>query len=154
MNFVGNVLLAISAFMLPGLGLAPAAAQEKKPNILVIFGDDVGFWNVSAYNRGMSGYRTPNIDRLAKEGAIFTDYYGQQSCTAGRALQVSMISWHPQRLYSRPLFEVLSWPSESAVSGVRPRMRSVGRHSRAVTESSRCFVRNFEGPHDLKHAGL
>lgn len=62
-----------------------ALAQASKPNILVIFGDDVGYWNVSAYNRGMMGYRTPNIDRLAKEGAIFTDHYAQQSCTAGRA---------------------------------------------------------------------
>jgi len=69
------------------LGVGPAAAQTtaKKPNILVLFGDDIGFWNVSAYNRGMMGYRTPNIDRIASEGAIFTDYYGQQSCTAGRA---------------------------------------------------------------------
>ncbi len=71
------------------LGLAllcPAAyAQQKKPNILVIFGDDIGYWNTSAYNRGMMGYRTPNIDRIAKEGAIFTDHYAQQSCTAGRA---------------------------------------------------------------------
>ena len=48
-------------------------------------GDDIGLWNISAYNRGMMGYRTPNIDRIAREGAIFTDYYGQQSCTAGRA---------------------------------------------------------------------
>ena len=56
-----------------------------KPNILVIMGDDIGYWNISAYNRGMMGYRTPNIDRIANEGAIFTDYYGQQSCTAGRA---------------------------------------------------------------------
>jgi arylsulfatase A-like enzyme len=56
-----------------------------KPNIRVIFGDDVGYWNVSAYNCGMIGYRTPNIDRLAKEGALFTNYYVQQSCTAGRA---------------------------------------------------------------------
>ena len=48
-------------------------------------GDDIGYWNISAYNRGMMGYRTPNIDRIANEGAIFTDYYGQQSCTAGRA---------------------------------------------------------------------
>src|SRR5277367_909395 len=63
----------------------PAAAQPKKPNILVIFGDDVGYWNVSAYNHGAMGYRTPNIDRLAKQGALFTDHYGQQSCTAGRA---------------------------------------------------------------------
>src|SRR3977135_4683792 len=64
---------------------APASAQQQKPNILVIMGDDIGYWNISAYNRGMMGYRTPNIDRIANEGAIFTDYYGQQSCTAGRA---------------------------------------------------------------------
>ena len=57
----------------------------KKPNILVIWGDDIGWFNVSAYNHGIMGYRTPNIDRLAKEGAMFTDWYGQQSCTAGRA---------------------------------------------------------------------
>lgn len=61
------------------------ASQVKKPNILVIFADDVGIWNVSAYHRGMMGGSTPNIDRIAKEGAIFTDYYAQQSCTAGRA---------------------------------------------------------------------
>ena len=66
--------------------LVPAAsAQQQKPNILVIMGDDIGYWNISAYNRGQMGYRTPNIDRIANEGAIFTDYYGQQSCTAGRA---------------------------------------------------------------------
>ncbi len=63
----------------------PAAAQTKKPNILVIFADDVGIWNISAYHRGMMGGRTPNIDRIANEGALFTDYYSQQSCTAGRA---------------------------------------------------------------------
>ena len=57
----------------------------KKPNILVLWGDDIGQFNVSAYNRGMMGYRTPNIDRIADEGALFTDWYGQQSCTAGRA---------------------------------------------------------------------
>jgi arylsulfatase len=57
----------------------------KKPNILVLWGDDIGYWNLSAYNRGQMGYRTPNIDRIAKEGAIFTDCYAQQSCTAGRA---------------------------------------------------------------------
>ncbi len=60
-------------------------AQQKKPNILVIFGDDVGYFNISAYNLGMMGYKTPNIDRLAHEGALFTDAYAQQSCTAGRA---------------------------------------------------------------------
>lgn len=62
-----------------------AAATGKKPNILVIWGDDIGVSNISAYSRGMMGYQTPNIDRLAREGAIFTDYYGEQSCTAGRA---------------------------------------------------------------------
>src|SRR5436309_12988622 len=62
-----------------------ARAQSGKPNILVIWGDDIGYWNISAYNRGMMGYRTPHIDRLAREGALFTDCYAQQSCTAGRA---------------------------------------------------------------------
>jgi arylsulfatase len=59
--------------------------SKKKPNILIIWGDDIGWFNVSAYNHGVMGYRTPNIDRVAKEGAMFTDWYGQQSCTAGRA---------------------------------------------------------------------
>ena len=62
-----------------------ASAQQKKPNILIIWGDDIGYWNLSAYNQGMMGYKTPNIDRIAKEGALFTDWYGQQSCTAGRS---------------------------------------------------------------------
>ena len=69
-------------------GNATANAQApsaKKPNILVIFGDDIGYSNISAYNLGMMGYHTPNIDRVAQQGALFTDYYAQQSCTAGRA---------------------------------------------------------------------
>jgi len=61
------------------------AQKSKKPNILVIWGDDIGQFNISEYNRGMMGYKTPNIDRIAAEGAMFTDWYGQQSCTAGRA---------------------------------------------------------------------
>ena len=59
--------------------------QTAKPNILIIWGDDIGWFNISAYNHGIMGYRTPNIDRIAKEGAMYTDWYGQQSCTAGRA---------------------------------------------------------------------
>jgi len=70
-------------------------ATGKKPNILVIFGDDIGYWNVSAYHRGMMGGRTPNIDRIANEGAIFSDAYGQQSCTAGRAAFI--LGQHPFR---------------------------------------------------------
>lgn len=62
-----------------------ASAQQQNPNILVIWGDDIGTWNISHNNRGMMGYQTPNIDRIAREGVSFTDYYGQQSCTAGRA---------------------------------------------------------------------
>ncbi len=65
--------------------IAPAAAQDKKPNILVIWGDDIGQSNISAYTKGVVGYRTPNIDRIADEGMLFTDYYGEQSCTAGRS---------------------------------------------------------------------
>jgi len=61
------------------------SAQQKKPNIIMIMSDDVGMWNLSAYHRGMMGGSTPNIDRIAREGALFTDYYAQQSCTAGRA---------------------------------------------------------------------
>src|SRR5271166_5894079 len=57
----------------------------KQPNILILWGDDIGMWNLSHFSKGMMGYRTPNIDRVAKEGVMFTDYYGQQSCTAGRA---------------------------------------------------------------------
>jgi arylsulfatase len=74
------MLLAI-AFSLAGA----AHAQTRKPNILIIWGDDIGGFNISAYNRGMMGYRTPNIDSIAEQGALFTDWYGQQSCTAGRA---------------------------------------------------------------------
>ena len=61
------------------------APSGRSPNILVIWGDDIGQSNISAYTFGLMGYKTPNIDPLAKEGALFTDWYGQQSCTAGRA---------------------------------------------------------------------
>jgi arylsulfatase len=75
------------ALLLGVLFSAPWAHAQTaaRPNIVILWGDDVGYWNVSAYNQGMMGYRTPNIDRIAKEGALFTDSYGQQSCTAGRA---------------------------------------------------------------------
>jgi arylsulfatase A-like enzyme len=76
---------ALLALPLAFGGAAMAQSAAKKPNIVVIMADDVGIWNVSAYHRGMMGGSTPNIDRIAKEGALFTDYYAQQSCTAGRA---------------------------------------------------------------------
>ena len=62
-----------------------ASAQQKRPNIVIIWGDDIGQSNISAYTRGLMGYRTRNIDRIAREGMLFTDYYAEQSCTAGRA---------------------------------------------------------------------
>ncbi|GKX33876.1 MAG: sulfatase [Rhizobiaceae bacterium MnEN-MB40S] len=81
-----NVLTATGVALSLSLFGAPAFAQDAdKPNILVIWGDDIGTWNISHKNMGMMGYETPNIDRIAKEGVHFTDYYGQQSCTAGRA---------------------------------------------------------------------
>ena len=76
------LLLALAGSLLTAL---PAVSQDKKPNILVIWGDDIGWFNPSVYHRGMMGYQTPNIDRIANEGMLFTDWYGQQSCTAGRA---------------------------------------------------------------------
>ena len=70
----------LAMLMAPGFAMA-----AEKPNILVIWGDDIGWFNVSAYNRGMMAYKTPNIDRIANEGILFTDAYGQNSCTAGRS---------------------------------------------------------------------
>ena len=79
-----KLLILLSMLML--VAAMPAIAQDaEKPNILVIWGDDIGVWNVSYTNHGMMGYQTPNIDRIANEGLAFTDYYGEQSCTAGRA---------------------------------------------------------------------
>ncbi|WP_082858899.1 arylsulfatase [Planctomyces sp. SH-PL62] len=76
---------ALGGWAAPVASAGQGAKAPQKPNILVIWGDDIGLWNVSHNNRGMMGYRTPNIDRIAAEGVSFTDYYGQQSCTAGRA---------------------------------------------------------------------
>ena len=67
------------------VAMSVAANAQDKPNILVIWGDDIGQSNISAYTRGLMGYQTPNIDRIAAEGILFTDYYGEQSCTAGRS---------------------------------------------------------------------
>jgi arylsulfatase A-like enzyme len=76
MGWKTTALLTLGLSVLP-LGLRAEAQTAEKPNILVIMGDDVGYWNISAYNRGMMGYHTPNIDRIGKEGGLFTDYYAQ-----------------------------------------------------------------------------
>jgi len=84
-----RTIAVVSAAMLAALtaAAAPARAQApgKKPNIVVIMGDDIGMWNIGAYHRGMMAGRTPNLDKLAAEGMLFTDYYAEASCTAGRA---------------------------------------------------------------------
>ena len=95
MLLAGTTLAAASAIATGHpVSVAQAQAQTaspsgKKPNILFIMGDDIGWFNISAYNLGLMGYRTPNIDRIGREGAVFTDWYGQQSCTAGRAAFVT-----------------------------------------------------------------
>src|SRR6202165_5883895 len=80
-----HLATATIALSLTFSGAASAQTTAKKPNIIMIMSDDVGMWHISASDRGMMGGSTPNIYRVAKEGALFTDYYAQQSCTAGRA---------------------------------------------------------------------
>jgi arylsulfatase len=87
-QLLSGLLRAVAAVTV-ALAAATGAWAQGKPNILVIWGDDIGTWNISHTNRGMMGYKTPNIDRIAKEGVGFTDYYAQQSCTAGRAAFIS-----------------------------------------------------------------
>ncbi|MGZ6210380.1 MAG: sulfatase-like hydrolase/transferase, partial [Syntrophales bacterium] len=79
-------IVHVLAVIVVGLAFTacPVFAADK-PNIVIIWGDDIGQSNISAYSHGVMGYKTPNIDRLAKEGMMFTDYYAEQSCTAGRA---------------------------------------------------------------------
>src|SRR6202050_102988 len=87
MKCIGKAVMVFAVFAVV-LGLvasAPASAQQKKPNILFIMGDDVGWFNVGAYHRGMMSGKTPNLDKLASQGMLFTDYYAEASCTAGRA---------------------------------------------------------------------
>jgi arylsulfatase A-like enzyme len=84
MNRNKSLLLIVLVTLLVAIAPSFALAQSK-PNIVFIMGDDIGMWNIGAYHRGMMAGRTPNIDKLAGEGAIFTDYYAEASCTAGRA---------------------------------------------------------------------
>ena len=80
MSMMKSVLIVWALCLSPLMSLA-----ADKPNILIIWGDDIGISNISVNTRGMMGYRTPHIDRIAEEGMLFTDYYGDQSCTAGRS---------------------------------------------------------------------
>lgn len=82
---------------------------QDKPNILIIWGDNIGYWNLCHINNGMMGYKTPNIDRIANEGIWFTDYYGEQSCNAGRASFITgqipvPIIFHKEEYHEIPSF--------------------------------------------------
>jgi arylsulfatase len=117
-------------------------AQAEKPNILVIWGDDIGYDNISAYNLGMMGYRTPNIDQIAKEGALFTDAYAEQSCTAGRSAFV--LGQHPFRT---GLLTVGMPGSEHGIPDWAPTMGDVLKQQGYVTGQ---FGKNHLGDQD-KH---
>ena len=82
---LGALGIVCASSSLQAQAAQPAAAAGAKPNIVVIMGDDIGIWNIGAYHRGMMAGRTPNLDKLAKGGMLFTDYYAEASCTAGRA---------------------------------------------------------------------
>lgn len=91
-NDISRIKCCIAALI---LCISTSVFAADKPNILVIWGDDIGPFNISAYNMGLMGYRTPNIDRIAQEGILFTDSYGEQSCTAGRSAFIT--GQHPMR---------------------------------------------------------
>src|SRR5262249_15851486 len=84
-NCALSLVQALAASVAFLFAVYPAQAADKKPNILVIMGDDVGWFNIGAYHRGIMSGKTPNLDKLASEGMLFTDYYAEASCTAGRA---------------------------------------------------------------------
>ena len=85
MGAIKNLTIALMTPLVAVITASAPATAQQKPNIVIIWGDDIGQSNISAYSRGLMGYKTPNIDRIAKEGMMFTDYYAEQSCTAGRA---------------------------------------------------------------------
>jgi arylsulfatase len=114
------LLVALITSIASSFAQSSTPATGKKPNILVIMGDDIGWYNPSIYNRGDMGYWTPNIDRIGKEGAMFTCWYGQQSCTAGRAAFITGQS------PIRPGLTKVGLPG--APQGIQPR-KSCGRIS-------------------------
>jgi len=113
---------------------------QKKPNILVFWGDDVGMWNISAYHNGMMGGTTPNIDRIANEGALFTDAYAQQSCTAGRASFI--MGQHPYRT------GLLTIGMPGAKSGINPADPTIAELLKPMGYATGQFGKNHLGDRD------
>ena len=152
---LGSTSLATAAALGSGVQIRTAQAQQpsasagRPPNILVIWGDDIGTWNISHNNRGMMGYKTPNIDRIASEGVAFTDYYAQQSCTAGRAAFISGMRagahGHDQGRHARRQGRLAEdrrrpWPRVLKSQGLRHRpvrQEPPGRPRRAPADHAR-----------------
>ncbi len=131
---VGLTLFAVLVLAIP------ATAQEN-PNILVIWGDDIGWSNVSAYNHGIMGYQTPNIDRIGDEGAMFTDWYAQQSCTAGRAAFI--LGQHPFRT------GLLTIGMPGSEQGIQESMPTIADLLKPLGYTSGQFGKNHLGDRDV-----
>src|SRR3984893_5077268 len=144
------LLASLTAIMIAS---APAfGQQQQKPNVLVIMADDIGYWNISAYNRGQMGYRTPNIDRIANEGAIFTDYYGQQSCTAGRAAFITGQSWMRtglQKVGQRVAKKGLSDRAPTMAELLKPQGYATGQFGKNHLGDRNEFLPTVHGFHEV-----
>ncbi|NLR90359.1 arylsulfatase [Flammeovirga agarivorans] len=138
-----KLLLVVAFFAIPLLNYAQKKkkSSNKKPNILVIWGDDVGWANISKYNHGMMGYQTPNIDRIANEGAMFTDWYAQQSCTAGRAAFI--LGQHPFRT------GLLTIGMPGSKQGIREDQPTIAELLKPLGYTSGQFGKNHLGDQDM-----
>src|SRR4030095_7731719 len=120
-------VLVASAMM---CAVATGQAADKKPNILFIMGDDVGWFNIGAYHQGIMSGKTPNIDRIAREGVRFTDYYAEASCTAGRAhLIPGQLPCHPHCLHSVSPARMSACRRKPAPSPLRSKHRAMPQAS-------------------------
>jgi arylsulfatase len=135
---LGRLSLALGLAMVM---TAAGMAQTAKPNILVIWGDDIGWSNISAYNHGMMGYKTPNIDRIADEGAMFTDWYAQQSCTAGRAAFI--LGQHPFRT------GLLTIGMPGSAQGIKDNQPTIAELLKPLGYTSGQFGKNHLGDQDV-----
>jgi arylsulfatase A-like enzyme len=127
-------------FFVSLLTIAFLSNAQEKPNILVIWGDDIGWANISIYNPGMMGYKTPNIDRIAKEGAMFTDWYAQQSCTAGRAAFI--LVQHPFRT------GLLTIGMPGSTQGIKDNQPTIAELLKPLGYTSGQFGKNHLGDRD------
>ncbi len=135
-----KILPRICFLLLANVALSGAAFAADKPNILVIMGDDIGFWNLSTNNMGMMGYQTPNIDRIAREGLKFTDYYGEQSCTAGRSAFIT--GQHPIRT------GLTKVGAPGADTGISPKDPTLAELLKPLGYTSGQFGKNHLGDRD------